>query len=135
MVYSSFIIEKAQELVIDLSEPAGILLVCKRLLEKLWWQLGGDLRVVIADIDGLEGDLREVKNVFSSIQRTTMPVAFIDQGYITSIEIIVQGINRAYAFLCAASKAQERAMDDIAFQNLLFCQGEIGRALQGFCIS
>src|SRR5947208_12887790 len=103
MVYSAFIIRKSQEFGIDLNESAGILWVCKYMLDGLWVVFGDDLRKAVANIDGLEEELREIKNALTLIHRTRMSISFINAGYITSIDHILQGVKEAYNLVCGAS--------------------------------
>src|SRR5438105_10204367 len=104
MVYSIFIIRKAQAFGIDLNDSAGILWVCKYMLDGLWSVFADDLRKAVANIDGLEEELRELKNALMLIRRSRkMSISFINTGYVTSIDEILQGVQEAYTLVCAAS--------------------------------
>lgn len=140
MLYSLLLIERAEQLEIDLDQPEGILLVCRRMLEGWQERFGDDLRKVARSLDELEIELREIRNVFVSIQGSQQEsIAFLLAGYVTSIDGILLEVNHAYSLVCAASLTLENGGSSAAvyndvIQSLILCQEALRRAIQGFCI-
>ncbi len=139
MLYSLILDERAEQFEIDLNQPEGILLVCRRMLEGWQERLRDDLRKVARSLDELEIELREIKNVFIGIQSSQQSIAFLLAGYVTSIDGILLEVNNAYSLVCAASMTLENGSSTAAvysdvIQSLILCQEALGRAIQGFCI-
>ena len=140
MEYSFFIAQKALEFEFDLNEPAGILLVCHCLLEGLWYKFGDDLRKVLQDINRIESELREIKNVFDIIQYIQIASVLEQAGYIHSVGSVQKWVNAAYSLVCGAAMVLENGGNTAgeytsAVGNLTSCRTQIGHALRGFCLN
>src|SRR5260370_36522341 len=97
MLYSLLLIERAEQLEIDLDQPEGILLVCRRMLEGWQGRFGEDLRKVVRSLDELVIELREIRNVFVSIQSSQQQsIALLLAGHLTSIVGILLDVSREY---------------------------------------
>ena|SRR5204862_3744171 len=137
MVYSIFIIRKAQQFGIDLNNSMGILWVCKHMLDGLWAVFADDPYKAVANIRGIEEELRELKNVLILIRRSRMSVSFISAGYITSIDEILRSVQEAHAliggaYIASVTKQSTIDLDTDITRNFNYCQEQIDKALQGF---
>lgn len=138
MAYSTFIVRKANDFGVDLGEPAGVLWVCQRLLEGLWYRFGDDTRKVLQDINGIESELREVRNAFDTILFIRIEDVLEGAGHITSVKFVQQRVNAAYSLVCGASLALDNGITTAevytsVVNNLVSCRAHITDALKGFC--
>ena len=139
MQYSPILVERAEQFGIDLMQPEGILLVCRRMLEGWQERFGDDLRKVARSLDELEAELREIRKFFTGIENSQVAFTFLMAGYVTSIDGILMEVNAAYSLVCAASMTLgdggvTTAIYNDVIQSLILCQEALVRAIQGFCI-
>lgn len=155
MPQASLLRRKAEEYKIEIDESTALwsVRVCKRMLEGYFSLLRLSHKKVIPEIERVEEELLEIKNLFEDLLDTSEATVLIEKGHIHSMINLSKEVRSAYIKICVAltrnndkneaennqkeegkaagDKVIAQCVEDIS-RNLFDCQDAISQALKCF---